>query len=188
MHSKCKKLFILGIMSNRRVALSEEDYKNKKFTTVDSVFDSSNEINEKIVYIKGINLVKQSFITPLPVTLYKKEFIHANRTEVIYLITNDLSLHGEDIYEIYKKRWKIEEYHKSIKQNAALSKSPTKKIVSQSNHIFASILGFVKLEKLKLKTGLNHYAIKYNALTRANQIIYKLMQRLFGKDRITVPV
>ncbi|MBM3208641.1 MAG: transposase, partial [Chlamydiae bacterium] len=32
----------------------------------------------------------------------------------------------DQIYDVYKKRWRIEEYHKSIKQNASLEKSPTK--------------------------------------------------------------
>jgi len=34
----------------------------------------------------------------------------------------------------------IIEYHKSIKENASLAKSPTKKMRSQANHIFASIV------------------------------------------------
>lgn len=33
---------------------------------------------------------------------------------------------------------KVEEYHKSLKSNASLAKSPTKTIRTQSNHCFAS--------------------------------------------------
>ncbi|QNR82590.1 hypothetical protein ICC15_19315 (plasmid) [Piscirickettsia salmonis] len=46
-------------------------------------------------------------------------------------ITNDLETDGDGLYKIYQKRWKIEEYHKSIKQNASLAKSPTKTVRSQ---------------------------------------------------------
>ncbi len=56
----------------------------------------------------------------------------------------------------------IEEYHKSLKHNASLAKSPTKTIITQSNHIFLSIMAFFKLETLKIKHHLNHFALKPN--------------------------
>ncbi|KIC75952.1 hypothetical protein DB41_GU00010, partial [Neochlamydia sp. TUME1] len=56
------------------------------------------------------------------------------------------------------KRWRIEEYHKSIKQNASLEKSPTKIARSQRNRIFSSLIAYCKLEFLKIKTLLNHFA------------------------------
>lgn len=44
-----------------------------------------------------------------------------------------LTKHDADrIYEVYQKRWRFEEYHKSMKQNASLSKSPTKTILGLS--------------------------------------------------------
>ncbi len=72
------------------------------------------------------------------------------------------------MYEIYQKRWRIEEYHKSIKENTSLAKSPTKKMRSQANHIFASIVAFCKLEIIKVATATNHFAIKYKLLVAAN--------------------
>ena len=76
-----------------------------------------------------------------------------------------------------KKRWRIEEYHKSIKQNASLEKSPTKVVRSQKNHIFASIIAYCKLEFLKIKTSLNHFGIKYMLLMRANRIAFLELER-----------
>ncbi len=46
------------------------------------------------------------------------------------------------------------------KQNASLEKSPTKIKRTQKNHIFASFIAFVKLEKLKIKQKCNHFALK----------------------------
>jgi hypothetical protein len=60
----------------------------------------------------------------------------------------------------YKKRWSVEECHKSIKQNAPIGSSPARSVKAQSNHLFASIFAFVKLEKSKLSKNLNHFAIK----------------------------
>jgi Transposase DDE domain len=61
---------------------------------------------------------------------------------------------------IYKKRWSVEEYHKSIKQNASVAKSPTRTVKTQTNHLFASILAYVKLERLKFTNKMSHFALK----------------------------
>ncbi len=61
---------------------------------------------------------------------------------------------------VYKKRWKIEEFHKSLKSNAAFAKSPTKRVRTQSNHFFASLVAFTKMEVLRVTTHLNHFAMK----------------------------
>lgn len=118
-----------------------------------------------------------------PVSITKKEFINEDlSTGELYLISNDLNLSGTEIYEIYQKRWIIEEFHKSIKQNASLAKSPTKTSKTQANHIICSMLAFVKLELLKIRSGINHFALKnmlfINATKAAVEQLqkYKLMQ------------
>lgn len=37
--------------------------------------------------------------------------------------------------KIYQRRWKIEEYHKSLKQNASLDKAQVRATRTQINHI-----------------------------------------------------
>jgi hypothetical protein len=61
---------------------------------------------------------------------------------------------------LYKKRRSVEEYHKLLKQNGSLSKSPARGVTTQSNHLFASRLAYVKLEKLKFARKLNHFVLK----------------------------
>ena len=61
---------------------------------------------------------------------------------------------------LYKKRWGVEEYHKSLKQNASIGKSPAHTERTQSNHIFASIFSYTKLEMLKRITKINHFSLK----------------------------
>ena len=114
-----------------------------------------------------------------PVQLLKRIFKNGNGTTgTLYLVTNDLHLDADQIYDVYQKRWRIEEYHKSIKQNASLEKSPTKVAKSQRNHIFASIIAYCKLELLKVKTALNHFALKYKLIIRANQMAYQELQKM----------
>ncbi|MFT4762560.1 MAG: hypothetical protein ACI9XO_004804, partial [Paraglaciecola sp.] len=40
----------------------------------------------------------------------------------------------------YQDRWGVEVFHKSLKQNVGLEKSPTKVENSQCNHIFATMI------------------------------------------------
>ena len=94
------------------------------------------------------------------------------------MVSSDIQLDGDKISTIYEKRWKIEEFHKSLKHNVDLAKSPTKKVRTQSNHIFLSVLAFFKLECLKIKNKMNHFAMRAKLLVKANQTAYLELQRL----------
>ena len=166
-HYDMKKKFINGIKANRLIALSEEERKKGQYQNLNALPLKDGE--KRIVWLKDISF---------PVALIKKIFKNEDgSTGVLYLVTNDLESSADRIYEIYQKRWRIEEYHKSIKQNASLEKSPTKVVRSQKNHIFASIIAYCKLEFLKIKTSLNHFGIKYMLLMRANRIAFLELER-----------
>ena len=163
-----EKKFIIGMKTNRLVALSEEDRKKGQYQNLKSLKIKDKETKE--VWLKDLSF---------PVKLVKKVFKNENgSTGTLYLVTNDLYLDADQIYDIYQKRWRVEEYHKSVKQNASLEKSPTKVARSQRNHIFASIIAYCKLELLRVKTHLNHFAMKYKLIIRANQIAYQELQKL----------
>lgn len=167
-----KKKFIIGIKANRLIALSEEERKKGQYHSLDSLHLKDGE--------KRTVTLKDMFF---PVALIKKIFKNEDgSTGILYLVTNDLSNDTDRIYEIYKKRWRIEEYHKSIKQNASLAKSPTKVVCSQKNHIFASIIAYCKLEFLRVKTCLNHFALKYKLLIKANQLAFQELKKLYEKS------
>ena len=51
----------------------------------------------------------------------------------------------------------------------ALEKMPAKKEFSQANHIFASMLSQVKLERMKIDTKNTHYVLMRTILIRALQ-------------------
>ncbi len=168
MHYDLRKKFIFGIKSNRLIALSKADRKKGQYFLLSSLNMKDKET--KKVYLKDI---------PFSVKLLKRVFKNENGTTgSLFLITNDLNIDTDQIYSIYQKRWKIEEYHKSIKQNASLEKSPTKVPRSQKNHIFASIISYCKLEFLKNKTTLNHFALKYKLILKANQMAFGELQKI----------
>lgn len=161
-HYKLKKHFVVALKSNRTIALSEAEKRQGKFIKVEKLDLIENQLKQ--VWLKGLDF---------PVALIKQVFTNKDgSTGKLYLISNDLNLTANDLIAIYKKRWSVEVFHKSLKQNAGLSKSPTKYEVTQSNHIFASMIAYCKLEILKVKEQKNHFAIKARLYIKALRAAY----------------
>jgi hypothetical protein len=72
----------------------------------------------------------------------------------------------------------VEEYHRSLKQNAALAKSPTRTETTQTNHFVAALLAFVKIELLKVQTNKNHYQLKVQLYLSGLQVAFQELQKL----------
>ena len=145
-----KKDFIMALKSNRKVALSADDKSKGKYQRIDQL--EVLEGSTQIIYLEGV---------PFPLHLVRQVFTNEDgSTGVRYLVTNDLTLNADQIITIYQKRWKVEEYHRSLKQNASLAKSPTRTETTQTNHFVASLWSFVKIELLKVQTNKNHYQLK----------------------------
>ena len=163
-----KKFFIFDMKNNRKAALSEKDRNDGQWTRIDEL-DIPDNTPVK-VWLKDLKI---------PVLLTKQVFKNKNQsTGVRFLVSNDFSLSDDDFTALYKKRWSVEEYHKSLKQNAAIAKSPTRTVKTQSNHLFASILAYVKLEKLKFVQQLNHFAIKSKIYLAASKAAFNELSAL----------
>ena len=145
-----RKDFIMPLKSNRKVVLSESDKQKGRFVAVETLELPASTARE--VWLEDV---------PFPVRLIKQVFINDDGSRgVRYLVTSDLTLDYDQITKLFQKRWGIEVYHKSLKQNASLEHSPTRTETSQRNHLFASLCAFVKLERLKIKTGQSHFTLK----------------------------
>jgi len=147
--NKRKKVFIFELKENRLVADSEQDKKEGRFERLDQ-----KTLGKKptMVWLKDLSI---------PVMLYKQVFINKDGSDGIrYLVTNDSAITKEQFETLYKRRWGVEEYHKSLKQNASIGSSPAHTERTQSNHIFSAIYAYIKLEKIKLERKINHFALK----------------------------
>lgn len=165
---KKKKFFIFDMKANRQVALSEDDRNAGRWTRIDEIEVPDNTPVK--VWLKDLEF---------PVLLVKQVLTNKDRSiGVRFLVSNDSSLSDDDFTTLYKKRWSVEEYHKSLKQNAAIAKSPTRTVKTQSNHIFASIMAYVKLEKLKFSNQLNHFAMKAKIYLAANKAAFQQLRIL----------
>jgi hypothetical protein len=163
-----EKDFIMPIKVNRKVALSLADKQLGRYVRVDTL-----ELEKNVtytIYLEGVDF---------PLLLVKQVFVNEdNSTGIQYLVTSDTTLSYDDITTIYRIRWNVEPYHKSLKQNASLEKSPTQTVTTQTNHFFAAVCAFIKLEMLKGTTRLNHFALKTKLYVNALQVAFSTLREL----------
>ncbi len=159
-----KKYFIFDLKSNRLATLGDRNKPNwKNINQLDLQANTPTK-----VWLKDVEL---------PILLYKQVFKNKDEsTGVRYLATNNLNLSSDDFIDLYKKRWSVEEYHKSFKQNTSMAKSPTRTVKTQCTHIFASIVSYVKLERYKFSTKLNHFALKSKLYLNAAKAAFKELE------------
>ena len=167
-HGDLKKDFVMPVKSNRKLALSQADRQAARYVAVGKLAISEGETRQIWLEEVGFALL-----------LAKQVFINGDgSTGTLYLVSSDLTLTYEQITSLYQKRFRVEGYHKSLKQNAGLEKSPTRKETTQQNHFFASLCAYVKLERLKLKQGINHFALKSKIYMSALRAAYKELGKL----------
>jgi hypothetical protein len=149
-HLDLKKEFVMAIKENRKVAFSETDKPQGRYQAV-KMLDLSEAAPLK-VWLEEV---------PFALLLVKQVFKNEDGSEgTRYLVTSDLTLTSDQVTKLFQRRWSIEVYHKSLKQNASLEKSPTKTETTQRNHLFASLCAYIKLEGLRIKTKTSPFAVK----------------------------
>ena len=81
--------------------------------------------------------------------------------DITYLATDDLGLMDYDEFTgHFENRWKIEEFHRGIKQTTGIEKCYSIKAMSQETHIFAAFTAFIKLEIKRLRENISWYEQK----------------------------
>ena len=163
-----KKEFVMPLKGNRKVSMSVAAKQAGRYQSVDTL--DLEPLKPIEVYLEGVEF---------PLLLFKQVFTNEDGSiGILYLVTSDTTLHGNGMTAIYQKRWNVEPYHKSLKQNASLEKSPTQTVATQTNHFFAALCGYIKLELLKGDTKLNHFALKSKLYVRAIQSAYAALRQL----------
>ena len=162
------KHFICPLKSNRKVALCREEKLQGRWHKLQDLEIETNR--EFLIYLEGLEV---------PVLLIKQIFTNEDGKQAVqYLISSDTKLSTDDITTNYQKRWRVEEYHKSLKQNASLERSPTQTETTQTNHFFAALCGYIKLERLKIKTKKNHFALKSKLYLKALLSAFQTLREL----------
>ncbi len=132
------------VLRNNRIVDHHEHLSDKKIP------DSG-----LVVHLKAYGMIKVF-----------KTFSQA-KGEVEYLATNKLDMTISDIKTVAAQRWKIEEYHRGLKQTTGIEKCQARTQRSQRNHIFCSVLSFVALEMQRIKKQTSWYQAKQQIIQSA---------------------
>ena len=163
-----KKDFVMPLKANRKVALSASDKQHGRYVAVETLVLEPHTVQE--IYLEGVDF---------PLLLAKQVFANEDGSSgVVYLVSSDTTLTYDGLTTLYRKRWNVEPYHKSLKQNASLERSPTHTVTTQTNHFFGALCGYIKLELLKQQTKLNHFALKSKLYTQAVRVAFDALHQL----------
>ena len=121
--------------------------------------------NGRIVHLKGYGYVK----------VFK---FGSEERDIEYWATSDLKMTTDKWMDLKGKTWKIEEYHRGIKQCCGVEDSQLRTAEGQQNHILLSILAFLKLEWQRIKMGISWYEIK-TAITRNAVRLFRTKPLIF---------
>jgi putative transposase len=134
-------------------------------------FVAGMKSNRVVFVISGGKATKYSASTvPIPkegVIVRLKEYgmirlfqLVATNGKVEYIATNNLKYSHTDVRDAYTRRWKIEEFHRGIKQTTGVQMCQSRNSRAQRTHIFCSILSFLAFEKKRLEEGITWYEAK----------------------------
>jgi hypothetical protein len=117
------------LKDNRLVALSEEDKKEGRFVRINQL-----ELTDKQAvqgWMKGF---------PQEVLFVRLAFTNKDgSTGLLNLVCNGLTCNGGQVATIHQKRWKVEGFHKSLKSNAGMAKSPTHSNRTKQPHFYVHL-------------------------------------------------
>jgi hypothetical protein len=141
-----QKTYYAPIDSNRLIAQHRNEYAYQR---VDTLEWTEEEL------AKGKRVRLNDFPKEHLVQLFRVP-VSANRTD--WVVTNDVSQeNSEAVRQVCKKRWKIEEFHREIKQLTGIEACQCRTAVIQRNHIGCAMLVWARLKNLAYQTGRNVY-------------------------------
>ena len=89
-----------------------------------------------------------------------------------YWASDVLNMQEEEKKELAKEVWKIEEYHRGIKQFCGVERCQARRNEVQRAHIMMAIRAFLRFEVNRIRTGISRFETKMNIIRNAvNQYI-----------------
>ena len=153
-----KKVFYTNLPAGRKCIEVEKLIKpDQQYSQIKDLDWTGQElIYGKMIYLKDIP-------KSMPVKLFS---VASSERRIDNLCTNDID-NSTDItvtQEESSKRWKVEQFHREIKQTLGIAKCQCRKNRSQRNHIICSMLSWVYLTKQAVKHATTIYQIKKKQL------------------------
>lgn len=133
--------FICNLKSNRQVSISQGNYI------------SITDLDLADKQVRKVWLKEYGFVLVCKLA--------DTNGGIIYLATDDLALteYG-NFTNHFQNRWKVEEFHRGIKQTTGIEKCYSTQAVSQKTHIYSAFTAFIKLEKKRFAKQISWYEQK----------------------------
>jgi hypothetical protein len=147
------KVYYCPLRDNRLV---DDSGASAPYRRVDTLHWSPVEQNTgKTIKIKG-------FPKEHKVKLFRV-VVSTNRTD--WIVTNDLAQDSSDAtQEVCRIRWKIEQFHRELKQLTGVERCECRKARIQRNHIACAVLVWIRMTDVARKTNQTIYKIKHGLL------------------------
>jgi Transposase DDE domain len=148
------KIYYCPLKYNRRV---DDSGGTKPYQRIDELVWSPEELTHgKLIKVRGFPRDKK-------VKLFRVT-VSTNRTD--FVVTNDLTQDSTDVtQEVCGIRWKIEEFHRELKQLTGVEACQCRKARIQRNHIACALLVWSRLKTMVYQTGRTVYQIKHGLLS-----------------------
>lgn len=142
--------FICPRKTTRQVALSQADQPRGRYGRVETLEWAAQAARK--ISLAGVDF---------PRGLVKHVFTNADGSSGLRsLVSRETTWAFDDLTTTSHARGPVEWYHQSLKPNVAVAKSPPPTVTTHTPHCFAARCGFITLERLKMRTTLNHFALK----------------------------
>ena len=148
------KIYDCPLKANRQV---DDSGGESPYRRVDALHWSEFDLGHgKLVKIKG-------FPKEHKVKLFRV-VVSTNRTD--WVATNDLAQEStQETQDACALRWKIEQFHRELKQLTGIEKCQCRKARIQRNHIACAVLVWIRLTSLARKAMTNVYQLKRGMLS-----------------------
>lgn len=147
------KIYYCPLKDNRQV---DDSGGEAPYRRVDTLSWKDDELaHGKVIKIKG-------FPNAYKVKLFRVA-VSTHRTD--WVVTNDLSQDSLDAtQEVCGMRWKIEQFHREIKQLTGIERNQCRKARIQRNHIACAMLVWLRLTEIARQTQQTVYRVKHGLL------------------------
>jgi hypothetical protein len=118
-----------------------------------------------LVKMKGVGIVRL-FAFP------SRAITNGGSGSVKFYVSNDVNVSREELEEMMKMRWQIEEVFKVLKQVFSLYKFFVRHPLSILGFIGVSIIGFLLAEKIRFIKGFSHYELQQRLRRLGRSALY----------------
>jgi hypothetical protein len=151
---RLEKTYYCPLKCNRRV---DDSGGIQPYQRIDELAWNASELTQgNLVKVRGFP--KDNKVKLLGVT------VSTHRTE--FVATNNLSQASSDaVQDVCDVRWKIEEFHRELKQLTGVEACQCRKARVQRNQIACALLVWSRLKAIAYNTGRTIYQIKHGMLS-----------------------